>query len=120
MRLCVLFIFIYVVILYCLLYLMAITIYINMDFQNNIASGAALKKALHPKVIKILMNLKNPSPARITRDAEQPISGSLLNRPKPVPMPEIFESCTKIIKQDITLNLSLSRMKSRRGSIKSS
>ncbi|OMJ94386.1 hypothetical protein SteCoe_2433 [Stentor coeruleus] len=82
------------------------------SFQNERKIGF---KAVHPKVINILMKMKVPSPTRLVSDILQPITGSLAELQRDAPKGILGFSPMKTEKKAVTLNLSLNRMKNRRG-----
>lgn len=84
----------------------------SIDYYQN-----PCKRAVHPKVQNILLRYSIPSPGRIVSDPSQPITGTL--RDKPIPVVEApRQSALNIEKQEISLNLGMSRMLVRRTSLK--
>lgn len=74
-------------------------------------------RAVHPKVQNILLRFSIPSPGRIVSDSNQPITGTL--RDKPIPVVDApKQSALNIEKQEISLNLGMNRMLGRRTSLK--
>lgn len=84
------------------------------SYQNERKIGF---RPVHPKVINILMKLKAPSPVRLVSDILQPITGSLAELQKDTNEGLLGVSPVKTEKKAITLNLSLNRMKNRRGDV---
>ncbi|OMJ78055.1 hypothetical protein SteCoe_22210 [Stentor coeruleus] len=85
-----------------------------MEVESYPDEKKFLFRPIHPRVAKVLMDLKSPSPCRVVRDALQPITGSLSDRPS---YPLILNADIlpkKTEKKELTLNLSLSQIKNRR------
>lgn len=83
----------------------------------------------HPRLTRLLENIKHPSPQRITRDIDQPICGSLLDlkgmkdlkrrikntSPDSSPIPTVdFKKRLRVNKPDIALQLGASSLERRR------
>ncbi|OMJ96036.1 hypothetical protein SteCoe_417 [Stentor coeruleus] len=85
-----------------------------MEFTSYKNESRYTSKAMHPKVLNILMKLQVPSPVRVTRDPLQPISGSLYDLPKCMPKIQNEDMPIKNDRQIVNLNLSMNRMKIRR------
>lgn len=85
-----------------------------MEVESYPNERKFLLKPIHPRVAKILMDLKSPSPCRVARDALQPITGSLSDRPLYSPALNLDILPKKTEKKEVTLNLSLSQIKNRR------
>jgi hypothetical protein len=77
-----------------------------------------LFKPQHPRVMSVLMRIKPLSPVNLVRDIHQPISGCLNDRPKLVLNTSFDEiSPSKIEKQEVQLNLTLNKIRSRRNTL---
>ena len=74
-------------------------------------------KIIHPKVLRILHHLSEPSPVRLVKDLLQPITGSLAEKRVPLPMSSMGHEMKICKKQNVTLNLSLSSIRGKRLSI---
>jgi hypothetical protein len=91
-----------------------------MSIRSTSKPKKGVYKALHPKVANILAQLMEPSPVNLVRDAFQPISGYLYDKPLSGPTENYITAPLKIEKKNVTLHLSLNQMKSRRSSMANS
>lgn len=76
-----------------------------------------LNKPQHPRVMSVLMRFKPLSPVNLVRDTHQPVSGDLNQLPKVLFSTFDNISPVKEQKQDVQLNLSLNKIRSRRNTL---
>ena len=88
-----------------------------MSVRSTSKPKRGVYKALHPKVANILAQLMDPSPVNLVRDAYQPISGNLCDKPQSEPIENYITPLSKIEKKNVTLHLGLNQMKNRRSSM---
>lgn len=88
-----------------------------MEVDSYQSEKKFVYKAVHPKVMKVLMKMKAPTPIRLVSDALQPITGSLSELSKAPQRKVLNISPLKIEKQAVTLNLSMNGIRMRRTSL---
>ena len=76
-----------------------------------------LNKPQHPRVLSVLMRYKALSPVNLARDKHQPATGYLNDLPKV--LFNTFDSISPVKeqKQEVQLNLSLNKIRSRRNTL---
>ena len=88
-----------------------------LKFECPNRENTMKNRLIHPKVLKILHQITEPSPVRVVKDLLQPISGCLANKQIPTLIPSNSSGPIEKIKQQITLNLNMNRTRVKRLSI---
>jgi hypothetical protein len=83
------------------------------DIRSRRSKHLTVMKAVHPKLMNILMQTKTPSPYRVVSDAFQPITGDL-NEKKIENVPLPYSKPKEICKKDVVLDLKMNSMLGRR------